>query len=1067
MSSGKLIGDGSSALPGAVHQVNVKQLFNLLDDNDLAVVRQSKQLIQENLLTTKESWMVSMLLDYYLATHSDEALKVLASVNEQHEKVLLDKLHESMKCPERQLAILRVVLYAIGIEPSWLHHIGHTPLFTDIIKCVKFDTDVPVLMTALTILSALLPVLPKHTIQYLADFFEIFGRVATFCCQKPGNVPEIFLLHLQASLYAFFHRLYGIYPCNFLNFLRKFVRREENRIIYKEIVKPMLERVRFNPLIITGSKEMEVVSSRWHSKETHDIIASCASLILDPIEGTLYKDEEFPTFFPCQRRNSSKRNSSVDLSAFVAGIPTGNYKDSFLSSGSLDLNLSTLCQPLKGDVLTPDPMLWWSPSLDMQLTTPPVSQMASAAPSKGGTPISTLYNGSETPISHHGSRLGSCELERCSIKATPVSFSEEELKSSPIRATFELSENSLECTKEKIDFAEEVNSPSDEKKDLEFSVQTLNNFVNNFISNDQSDVCDVEVAELTRHCPSNANIDPLKFSSVSDSEIPGVLKTSPCEKLSSESVKQFMKKVNRIRFTSMTGETDVDNFLMQDRTQSICRSRSCPNLFVTAHSMDASMESKSISSASGKVDAKLAQVENVATQTEDPNLISSFTDDQSLSNMSEQHSELFNLYHFLLSPSPFSLCLKCKKPLDAVPAQAQELPVQTISVDPSSSNNYLSPVEMLDQLLTMGAAQHAKELNQIPLASQAQVSWTHFGGSAPADEVNILRNQILLMQNQLTYERFQREGFAKLACRKQINASHIMALKEQNTAVLDQLRLQEREARNLQETVKRLQEANCVLKQAEDKRQHSAVVQLKTALAECEELKAKNQFLNNTLSDKEKMAKEDRNNLQEANQKLFQAEKRLELMEEQDADKEKLKEQMLILKKELLLMGELQRQYQEKLEGIDNQCTEKEKRQDYVNALESEIKDLQKCLQQKEVLSDNWKTRYTELDESHKTKDAVIDELRKCLDGVKSKYSEQIKVTEAKCESVMKVNQNLQNHILILRGEIEVLKKKSLGQNELLPESIAHERDTTHAFPTTREVSTECGLETKSELPVS
>lgn len=1063
MSDSKVIGEGSNALPGTVQQVDVKQLFNLLDDNDLAVVRQSKQLIQENLQTTKESWMISMLLDYYLTTHSDEALKILSSVNEQHEKVLLDKLHESMKCPERQLAILRVVLYAIGIEPTWLYHIGNTPLFSDIIKCVKFDTDVPVLMTALTILSALLPVLPKHTIQYLQDFFEIFGRVATFCCQKPGNVPEIFLLHLQASLYAFFHRLYGIFPCNFLNFLRKFVRREENRIIYKEIVKPMLERVRFNPLIITGSKEMELVSSRWHSKETHDIIASCASLILDPIEGTMYKDEDIPTLFSYQRRNSKR--TSVDFSSIVAGVPTGSYKDSFLSSGSLDLNLSTLCQPLKGDVLTPDPMLWWSPSLDMQLTTPPVSQIASAAPSKGGTPISTLYNESETPVNHHGSRLGSCELERGAIKATPVSFSEEELKSSPVRATFELSENSLECNKEKIDFAEEVNSPSDEKKNLEFSVQTLNNIVENFITNDQSDVCDVEVEELTSQYPPNAIIDPLKFSSVSDSEIPGFLKPSPCEKLSSESVKQFKKKVNRIRFTSMTGETDVDNFLMQDRSQSIFRSRSCPNLFVAAHSMDTSLESKSISSASGKVDTKLVQVENAATQTEDPNLISSFTDDQSLSNMSEQHCELFNLYHFLLSPSPFSLCLKCKKPID-VPTESEDAPVQTVDQS-SCSNNYLSPVEMLDKLLTMGAAQHAKELNQIPLASQSQVSWTHFGGSAPADEVNILRNQILLMQNQLTYERFQREGFAKLACRKQINASHIMALKEQNTAVLDQLRLQERETCNLQETVKRLQKTNCQLKQAEDKKQHSAVAQLKVALAECEELKAKNQFLNNTLSDKEKMAKEDRNNLQEANQKLFQAEKRLELMEEQVADKEKLKEQMFILQKELLLMGELQRQYQEKLEGIDNQCTEKEKRQDYVNALEAEMKDLRQCLQQKEVLADNWKTRYSEHDENLKSKDVKIDELKKCLDGVKCKYSEQIKVTEAKCESVMKVNQNLQNHILILRGEIEVLKKKSLGQNELLPESIVEERDTTRAFPTTREVSTECGLETKSELPVS
>ena len=68
----------------------------------------------------------------------------------------------------------------------------------------------------------------------------LFNNQKLICCfffLIIGNVPEIFLLHLQASLYAFFHRLYGIYPCNFLNFLRKFIRREENKIVYKEIVK--------------------------------------------------------------------------------------------------------------------------------------------------------------------------------------------------------------------------------------------------------------------------------------------------------------------------------------------------------------------------------------------------------------------------------------------------------------------------------------------------------------------------------------------------------------------------------------------------------------------------------------------------------------------------------------------------------------------------------------------------------------------------------------------------------------------------------------------------------------
>lgn len=53
----------------------------------------------------------------------------------------------------------------------------------------------------------------------------------------PGHVAEIYLVHLHASVYALFHRLYGMYPCNFVSFLRSHYSMKENLETFEEVVK--------------------------------------------------------------------------------------------------------------------------------------------------------------------------------------------------------------------------------------------------------------------------------------------------------------------------------------------------------------------------------------------------------------------------------------------------------------------------------------------------------------------------------------------------------------------------------------------------------------------------------------------------------------------------------------------------------------------------------------------------------------------------------------------------------------------------------------------------------------
>lgn len=52
-----------------------------------------------------------------------------------------------------------------------------------------------------------------------------------------GHIPEVYLIHLHASVYSLFHRLYGMYPCNFVSYLRSHYSMKENMDTFEEVVK--------------------------------------------------------------------------------------------------------------------------------------------------------------------------------------------------------------------------------------------------------------------------------------------------------------------------------------------------------------------------------------------------------------------------------------------------------------------------------------------------------------------------------------------------------------------------------------------------------------------------------------------------------------------------------------------------------------------------------------------------------------------------------------------------------------------------------------------------------------
>ncbi|CDQ66445.1 unnamed protein product [Oncorhynchus mykiss] len=373
----------------AKEQSNVSDLLPLLESSDLHELDQIKSVLNDHLGTERGSVLLNGLVDYYLETSSPQAILILCSVREPHDKHLLDKLNECMAKPACRLPTLTLLGHVIRKQPPWMHKITRFPLLTSLLKCLKTDSDVVVLITGVLVLITLLPVIPQAGKQHIYDFFDIFGRLASWSLKNPGgHVHGVYLIHLHASVYSLFHRLYGMYPCNFVSYLRSHYSMKENVDTFEEVVKPMLGHVRIHPELVTGTNDYELDPSRWKRFEIHDIVIECAKVSLDPKEASCEEgyssmpDRVTIHHHPHLRSGLDYTASSSASTPLSVGRPPLS-----LSLPQLPGTQSSLCSPHtsfhQNQHCEVDPagnkVSMWSPCSDCGMTTPPTSRGISPA----------------------------------------------------------------------------------------------------------------------------------------------------------------------------------------------------------------------------------------------------------------------------------------------------------------------------------------------------------------------------------------------------------------------------------------------------------------------------------------------------------------------------------------------------------------------------------------------------------------------------------------------------------------------------------------------------------------
>ncbi|XP_064649167.1 hamartin-like isoform X2 [Lineus longissimus] len=1186
-------------------QVDASELFNLLESKELKVVEDIKALIHENLNSAREAWLLNGLVEYYMVTQSDNSLEILAGLREPHDKHLFDKLNDYMKGPTR-VSTLTAIGFIVRKQPSWLHKIVNHHLFTTIIKCLKTDTDVPILMSACLIITTLLPVIPVSIGSHLQDIFIVFTRLAAFSLKKPANVPDIFLLHLQVGVYALFHRLYGMYPCNFLAFLRSYYSKKDHTVaqVFEQRIKPMLERVRMHPQLVTSSKEKEMSTSRWKSMEIHDITIECAKMSLDMIEGTAEGhrrplfgkrtsidsmflmeapttplDTQTQSFFSHHQPYQSVhvrdheasdqyslvnqlKCSSTDLwsPSSVCGMMTPPLSQQVTPSQSVsDLNTASITshQGLHAETPTiPTPTMRHSPpyedsgnygnakgivgkrrSVPVGHPTPPCSNQQCAIHSPGldvspmkrdftseppnqakkmvakklllpcdkaletsktfdpSTDVSLKLNRS---ISEHGSKKEICDTTKAAEKEIIVTDSGKSPTLHPSHSMPNIVDQSdcdVSTASEDFQTASELSLNGDHSVPLEM----LPNLIKRLSEADSEDISHVHDA------------DDDEVSDINGSHISITIDHEPYDhsakmndpQLTAQSMQQFMKNVNRIRFNSMN--TNNDSTLKRSvKKGKLVRSSSCPDLKSKMEIADA-IEDSFDEEVENNDESRVTKSDSKGTTTINQSLLSPFPGSVAVTceSTTVTHSttvhciypkmaagvvqSLPHMQHHLQPPPqcpPFINTSQTDQ-LDQMPVRrfpyedllTLSLPLTPItqcqncmdrSYVPSDSHNQphlsttspprvlgcevplftsLSPPDLLDRQIQLGGEVHAKELSHIPLTSGESISWTHFGGVPPTDEVNILRGQNMLLHTQMMYERHKREQHALRNRRLLGKIVKNVALEEQNSAMRDQLQLQEKDIEQLQVALKLQREENRRIsdgKKVMELEKESELVKLRRSEEELEYKTKELQSMLVTEKDEKKIMLQE---LQTARSDLFNLRKEMGIIESKVALTNELQEQVKHLNKELLLMGELQKKYREKMAALSKNDTRGYGQKQIIEAYKSEIEALKSSQDQVLIHSESLKTRVADLEEVIKNKDVVIKDQKRSLEKVKNVYTSKLECVNDKYRGQQSVIQRLEAHVLELHHKY----------------SRNHRRHSSHRSPHGSSLSQDTSRETSPE----
>lgn len=257
--------------------------------------------------------------------------QILVTFAKRRPKAMMLALDPMVLNPKHRAQALGLLAIVIQHQPAHIHSVVDTPIIEHLLQCLTIDASTVTVQFAVTALVMFLPHIPSAVRKYLPRLFLIYGRLACWDQVKKTLVSETDsednanlerdspqqsesvvnsvenlkdgwqkmyctadgedTIPLDVShLFTF---LYGLYPLNFLSFVRKpraYLENasfemtadfELNEDLIRERTTPLRDMHRLHPNLYQFTIEEELQTDRWLSSESSEIVGECIGLVID------------------------------------------------------------------------------------------------------------------------------------------------------------------------------------------------------------------------------------------------------------------------------------------------------------------------------------------------------------------------------------------------------------------------------------------------------------------------------------------------------------------------------------------------------------------------------------------------------------------------------------------------------------------------------------------------------------------------------------------------------------------------------------------------------------------
>ncbi|VBB83908.1 Putative Tuberous sclerosis 1 protein [Podospora comata] len=240
----------------------------------------------------------------------------LVAFGKRDPKGFMTVLNDFVLRKDDRNATLSLLIHFVSCGPPHLHQILQTPLFQSILQSLQRDESTKTVAIALLSLNMIMPFIPSALVQYLPTLFNIYARLlfwdrdslftkqhtemgegkdgpwATMPWEKVLMDPDFDGSTIQ-HLKNYFSLLYGLYPINFLDYIRKpqrYLRHANNPEdidVQAMEIRDRSERFRKMHLLHPNFYNLTIESektdlSRWIRSEADEVLADCTALQIEP-----------------------------------------------------------------------------------------------------------------------------------------------------------------------------------------------------------------------------------------------------------------------------------------------------------------------------------------------------------------------------------------------------------------------------------------------------------------------------------------------------------------------------------------------------------------------------------------------------------------------------------------------------------------------------------------------------------------------------------------------------------------------------------------------------------------